>query len=947
MTNPHPDADRPGDESTADNSKSRIDPRLKPFLRQAHAIIAAERGLNTQCQLKLRSLADHLRLPDELYEAALKELEQANVTAALSSWENAFVKFLESEFAKITQGLVTVATETRAVELAKRKYQIGEVRARQLISRCAESLGLGRVEPEDARRHAHEMIVERIGDSVVVEDAMREKLYFAGKTWGVSPEDVDALVLKHLVANRKTYRNARLRKLSAVLAVLICVGAFVFVGSRLGWWERALSNLKQMTGTDPHELQPTEDVAESDAESNSICPRWWSEQVRFVATRLSDQSLEFNDLVLELGSEDAELRRVAFDGFVAWVVTQDTSSVAAEVFCEAWLTEPSSKVADHAIRKLLEFMKPSPDRLQLDREIERSFQAANFLAKLREASRQPERESVSANLSLLAQVFAESFSENRGNDERVDADSLKAQVAEDHWDHALRLTWKNASRASVLVQPLYELTKPYLSRSAQNRLRSRMIELILDVDSGRWKDMKDSIRGDIESANDVKVNRWIKLFRSATSESYRQFLGNLLVKKTGVTPVSSRIQDVELALAGIRGEFLNAKHEVWVGRNRLLDASIESVSRPTQLNQANIQADDIARVAWVTNGAIALAADEISGRTEAYFEKWVRTGVPNLSELYPDPLPSPADRPIAGTASASERRNRKESSEKLARTEELSMLARMSAFDQICRNAKQFDRISYADAEVVAKYLLGNWELEEWLNIEKGIRACRHWSQIKLAVADLIPQSQSSLDQVVTLYQLLTDETFQVESASDWRSQIKMSLLQNALAQLRVIESRRIREENSRWVSLKEYLRWLQQFRANSLGQQSKSDQTGLAVWAIVGGLIDHQLNDSPLDAVKINEFRATLDLIQNSEFGEMEKLVLANQTLADVSSQIILARMPALSWDVNDILLEYQRLSGGDANVAYRLYLSEYTLLQLWSLFRERLLQVRLELVD
>ena len=66
--------------------------RLKAFLRDAEAIIAAERGLNAGSRQKLQSLAKHQRLPANLLDLAMQQLQKSEQpTAELSRYELAFV----------------------------------------------------------------------------------------------------------------------------------------------------------------------------------------------------------------------------------------------------------------------------------------------------------------------------------------------------------------------------------------------------------------------------------------------------------------------------------------------------------------------------------------------------------------------------------------------------------------------------------------------------------------------------------------------------------------------------------------------------------------------------------------------------------------------------------------------------------------------------------------
>ena len=57
------------------DKQSKRDARLKTFLRRAGPVIAAERGLTSTARIKLQTIAAEMRLPGELLEEALTELQ--------------------------------------------------------------------------------------------------------------------------------------------------------------------------------------------------------------------------------------------------------------------------------------------------------------------------------------------------------------------------------------------------------------------------------------------------------------------------------------------------------------------------------------------------------------------------------------------------------------------------------------------------------------------------------------------------------------------------------------------------------------------------------------------------------------------------------------------------------------------------------------------------------
>ncbi|MDG1873964.1 MAG: hypothetical protein P8J27_08635, partial [Mariniblastus sp.] len=122
-------------------------------------MIATEKGLNSSSRVKLESLAEHLKLPQELFEEGLALLQTSNDN--LSHYETAFVKFLDKELSKTSGGLISLGTEKEAIELAARKYQINSTRAEQLIELSTRANKITRLSPKEAETFAEQLIVDR------------------------------------------------------------------------------------------------------------------------------------------------------------------------------------------------------------------------------------------------------------------------------------------------------------------------------------------------------------------------------------------------------------------------------------------------------------------------------------------------------------------------------------------------------------------------------------------------------------------------------------------------------------------------------------------------------------------------------------------------------------------------------------------------------------------
>ena len=130
--------DQPGKPKPSEENPGR-DSRLENFLRKAAPILAAERGLNERSRVKLRSLSEEMKMPDELFDSAIKELKKKIKTVQpLTRQEQGFVKFLKHQFGEMKRQILSIRMESKAVKIGETKFQISEKRSRELVREVAD-----------------------------------------------------------------------------------------------------------------------------------------------------------------------------------------------------------------------------------------------------------------------------------------------------------------------------------------------------------------------------------------------------------------------------------------------------------------------------------------------------------------------------------------------------------------------------------------------------------------------------------------------------------------------------------------------------------------------------------------------------------------------------------------------------------------------------------------
>ncbi len=161
------------------------DPRIRAFLDRAAAVVAASKGLTVECQQQLEVLASQLRLEPGQWNQCLDELKnQTRAEQSYSRYEQAFLDAAEKNLASISGRILSLGKEKLLLELAAEKYQIGQVRAHQLLETCCEQLDIRRISRTDTEASFRELAISLIGSARRAAPEIVSQLIDAGKGWG-------------------------------------------------------------------------------------------------------------------------------------------------------------------------------------------------------------------------------------------------------------------------------------------------------------------------------------------------------------------------------------------------------------------------------------------------------------------------------------------------------------------------------------------------------------------------------------------------------------------------------------------------------------------------------------------------------------------------------------------------------------------------------------------
>ena len=918
--------------------------RLKKFLRKAVAIIAAEKGLNTNSKIKLQSLADFMELPPEQLAGALDQLQQNwDETKNLTHYERAFVKFLNEQFSQLSSGVVSPKMEKVAIDLAKRKYEINGTRAEQLIQFQAEAAGVSRISSYEAEQYAKHAIVERIGVLTKLNGELRQQLCKTGKNWGLSDRAVEQIISQQ-VAKNKAIQNPAWKKVVRVLlltaALLLIALGFANMADLIpDYWITRFLATKPIV--QPDKLPP-KDIDESRFSPTTL--------EILESMQAADQRMR--QTIEDILSNDESQQRLGYQSLVRQVVNDKHSrpAKATDLLCKAYFDDPVESSALEIGQTACQSLAANSSELFSVRDLKNSYEANRFLGRLffsRPITDQnsADQTAIDRRVQALEDCIQTSLSVSL-----TDAPDFATYIAQsesviaiDQWNQLLQLIWLSPDQVSVLLEAIVDLTKSRLEPETLNQFRYDALIAILELKSSNWRSMERSIREAIKNCHDVQILDWVSVFEKTKDQGFRDLLGELLLPRIGVELKPRTRADIANLVEGFGRQRRNQIFSPVVERNEILEQRfLKAIEIEHEDASLNLTPDRIAQLALLVNVELEFCnaienATHIDDSSFREFDRLTTLPTPRLRELVALPIDRRGGKAIAvSSATASDRRRMKTSLDRIGDLSPDSSGVRILALNQLERVAHRFERVSYREASLLADLFLANLNIQEQLNIQKVAGSFSHWPNLLLAFADKLPESQLGFELVLANARRLLGQDIEIENNGNWKRNLQFKL---NTAATNAIESQIARDpenDKSNWMRLKIYL--LEVYRQRLvIGSKVRSDNEAYvephqAISHLVESLAKKQATrSSSWDA------KQAVELIRKSSANEIEKTAFANQLLYKIYFDQIMRSFPA---EKARLFSEHQRTLGQKAIAGSQLYETELALLKLVDLKRQLLVR-------
>ncbi len=805
------------------------DPRLRAFARQAVAIVAAHGGLNMQSQARLRSLARQLRMSEEEFSQAIKELQLDNdPNAQLSRYEQNFVKFLRRSFQAFPSKILALPWENRAIKLAETKYQISLPRARQLLESVCEQLEIKRVSLSEAEALIEQSIDDGVADLPTISDSLKEHFYELGANWGVTRERVDEFLAHKIAANQRMERLDRRRRFGKrLLAAGTILGALAMIA--VMWFAGKAGSLET---TVTMETEPSNLV--------ELPKRWLPESIINPDRKLSAGVRELASFCQRLEQvSDSPSRQAQYHELFTRVATLTPPDipVALDLLTEVATADPDFDAqwfTKSWIHQWLSVDESGGRLLQIRR---RSIAWQVLATAVRIAG---------ANLPDWLAAFIESELSLKIRSLPVESRStaIKQRWLLTEWQRTLGLADGDPDQVASQVHLLLTLDGYASHRPEYLEMANRVIvrSLVRTLNSSVHAALTPHLAALVQSADDQMIEAWLELADRQTSSSFQLEVWKAIALRLGLPiPPEQAEESFAKAMRLKKNELRNARLAPIIAINDYAaDLEREFLRqarnwRLPELEYGSIAAWGITTMQVANVSLLALAAAERRLPSQMLSEGFRKAERGLFAEM---PLPQLPVYVATTVAAAEDSRAVASLLIRLNDTDPLNELLRIDALKQLAQRSVTINSASPRDVLPIARFYLRALTLAERIAAEQSIQSFSQWPTFLLALADEVDSAQLSADEARSLLQLLTDIEFQFADQERWQQEFKQTLHELARRKLESRIGEEIFVEQQQWKNLQRTTWRSYRFRSERLtGQLPQETKLATLIHSIAQSL--------------------------------------------------------------------------------------------------------------
>jgi hypothetical protein len=747
---------------------------MAEFLERAAAILTEQRGVNIRSRVLLAAAAESCGLTEPQMERALQLLQGDNRDPRAAEdrqreRETALRDAVLAGLKRLPHRLLRARDEQQWLERGTLQYGLPAERVGELIAEAATLAGVRVISTDKASGHVYELAVDLLDQGYPLEHGIRTRILLEGRQWGLSEDQVDA-VLQDVWVDRRRVERTRRRLTLVALGGVGVIGAMLLA---LIWIAVSPGGDRSPTG-EFAEAPP--DATATDASKHGNGREWWAdhEDLLIAATRVRMTRPDLKDALFWMGRGNVAERNSAYRVLVPAAATHTDLRLEGPLLrdllsgCLVW--EPDDSAADALAESL-----------------------GNLIPKPGEALPQEEDSSAWEQPFWAVRTILESFahpglSDSRGDRLAAALDRSLGIRIDRRWD------WRDLDRVAMtaLCQHLYGAilaAAPSQPRQAAgffaavSRRASRYLDPVvidqrtadlltatLPAAEQQWRDYEYLLQFAINSKEPLVVLRMVDLYEQIREPELQEFLAERLLRRARLVvrsvPRAEVARRVREAL-GVQQPV--SQRQRWKQLTALIGQQpVPGVDEPMVQRLQHL-------VATVHTGTLACALargetgsavfDDLYAAGPAVLSAGMPQATPGIRDASPSQVSSGVYRNVlVNIGQLSDTRNRRRESAPLY----LRYLATV---------APQLPDLPREPAERLARYLLAAKPDSEHQAVLQYAHAITRWPNVRLALADLISDTSASQYRAVELMSVVLGRDADRDGEGSWGRRMRDTLL--------------------------------------------------------------------------------------------------------------------------------------------------------------------------
>jgi len=755
--------------------------RITTFQQRAATIIAGQGGVNSLTRIMIAQVATDLGLSDQDRDVALasiqKQSEKNESDTRLQQRADSFRQFVRERLDNMSHGIVIATLAQQLVQIGVDMHGIHEDLAWNTLREVLQEEDLRLVTVQQAESHVNSLVDQLMREQGFLSIQNRQRLMTEGEQWGLDHGHCQQLIEDRVVEyTRKQNRGQRQVAMifGAFFALLIFGGGYIiYLSSIPPTGSPAARHSPGKTSTDL--ANPDLSSSEVEDEPEEIVwgrQPWWGEELALTLQAIHQEESSLRPGLTAICTDDPKQRAAAYRSLIPRLVARSvaeegkTRDDIREAIPGLVRDEPSDEAVQAIARTLTEDISLKDAEISAATPVSQMLEKAYLSVKTAQQPGLPE----DRRKLLLDELERQLGIVYTGSPDPIEL-TMNEMIREQY----RKIRDLAASQPNAAAELHASLSENALSYLPADQVLGKDSYLIADI-AGRmtenWSTYQPVVQRVISSEKAERLLPILDAFEQGLkSNSVAQEVARLLARRIGRgldvdDPIqSAAIVRTELGLDAVvvrEGDM----YRTFTQRSLSFDWQMPADRPPGEI------AKEVSELSFLSVLGHAASQQEMGQRI---FEDALEKGPP----AYEDTATSGSNGSATSTKSLAALSKIESLIERLYRAS--NPLGRIDIYRELCSLAGDVEDVDYATSAQLAEYLLAPKPRAEQSQIQSGIRAFSHWTNIKLAVADQVHTARRAADDMAEIVGGLLGETVVVNNVRTARDELRERLLRSGL----------------------------------------------------------------------------------------------------------------------------------------------------------------------